>query len=766
MLFKFWESFFKSDFFIHGGGSSSSYEIQKSLRFRASASAYLSRTTTATGNQDLWTWSAWLKRGTLSGAASYTLFASPIVPATSEESISFTNDALRWGDGATGENYATTGVWRDSSAWYHVVFAYDSNNATAGDRMKIYVNGERKTTSGSNMALNRNSNFTTTGKALALGRFSSLASAYFDGHMSEINFIDGQALTPSDFGQTDSTTGQWVPKAYTGTYGTNGFYLGFDDGTNTTTLGNDQSGNNNDWTLNNISLTAGITYDWMEDTPTNNYATLNALSQSGTLSTLSSANLGINCGSGSLSGRLSTIAINNKVYAEVLLSAVGNGTGVGVGFPRNGVVSYADSIVYLFNGTKSIYSTNTAYGAAYTTNTIGIAVDKNAGTVEFFRDNVSQGVITDSRITTDEQFFAHINQTSGGVSTANWNFGQRPFTYTPPTGFVASCTQNLTTPAIKRGDDYFNAKTRTGTGAVGSVTGQRFSPDLVWVKARSATLGSRIYDTVRGATKFISSNAVSAEGTSSNGLTAFNSDGFSFGADTDTGTNQNGTTYIDWMWDESVTAGFDIVSYTGNGANRTIAHGLGVVPKLIIIKKLSAISSAGWMVYHVNQNASPQNGNVYLSATAAYTADATVWNSTAPTSSVFSVGTHIDVNANTATFVAYLFAEVEGFSKFGSFVGNASADGQFVYTGHSARWVMIKCISTTSDWYIFDTARSSSNVVAAELNANLADAEVTVTSLDIVSNGFKMRLAGVPNSAQTFIYASFAECPFKYSNAR
>ena len=278
----------------HIGGAGAPYEIQKSLRFRANASAYLSRTPAVAGNRKTWTWSGWVKRGGL--GISYLMGAQANGNTwTSRFNLYFNADKLQIEEVTIGTAaqivVTTTALFRDPSAWYHVALVMDTPQATAANRVKLYINGAQVTAFSS--ATYPAQNFDTALNNNVANYFSYSNNIgtinYFDGYLSEINFIDGQALDPSYFGQFSAETGAWIPKKYTGTYGTNGFYLPFNDGSNLTNLTADRSGNGNNWTANNISLTSGVTYDWMDDTPTNNFAVLNAVHAG--RSTLTNGNL-------------------------------------------------------------------------------------------------------------------------------------------------------------------------------------------------------------------------------------------------------------------------------------------------------------------------------------------------------------------------------------------------------------------------------------------------------------------------------------------
>jgi hypothetical protein len=767
-----------------GVGGSQNYEIKKSLRLRGSASAYLSRTFTLT-NRRTWTWSAWVKRGALTTTGT-TMGLFEGYSGVNDSTRIFLNNSgseLGFADIKAGvaNIVSTSADYRDPSAWMHVLVALDTTQATAANRVKLYINGVQQTSLRSSGYPAQNTD-TYVNAALAhyVGNEASSANRTFDGYMSDVHFIDGQALTPSDFGQTDSATGAWVPKKYTGTYGTNGFYLGFSDGTSLTTLGNDESGNNNDWTLNNISLTAGTTYDWMDDTPTNNFPVVLSNGEAAGINggSILDANLRFACltGGNPSQPRISFLGqCVGKIYFEVTVASAG-GFGivsVGVSNTRQPVTStYSTSppsgFITIGNGGSVGFTT---YG------TYGVAIDFDSGQVWYINtagsyvsgDPVAGTSPSVSYTPTGNEFPYLVSyRTSGnnGAGTCYPNFGQQPFAYTPPAGFKTLSTKNLPTPAVKRGDRYFDANTRTGTGASFSVTGKRFSPDLVWTKSRSAATDHVIYDSVRGATKQIESNTTTAETTEATGLTAFNADGFSGGALAQI--NTNAATYVDWMWEEA--AGFfDIVTYTGTGVARTVAHALGVVPAVMIVKARN-VAGTNWIVYHKANTAAPETDYLALNTSAA-TADLnTVWNDTAPTSSLFTIGTDASLNANGNTYVAYLFAEVEGFSRFASYTGNGSADGPFVWCGFRPRWIMWKRSDGVADWSILDATRDEFNLADSYLTPNSAIAETVGSSvqLDIVSNGFKVRgtWQGMNANGGTYIFIAFAETPFKYANAR
>ena len=316
---------------------------------------------------------------------------------------------------------------------------------------------------------------------------------------------------------------------------------------------------------------------------------------------------------------------------------------------------------------------------------------------------------------------------------------------------------------IDKPSDYFNTKLYTGTGSELAITGVGFQSDMTWIKGRSGATEHVLTDSVRGVTKEISSNDTGAEETVAQGLTAFGSDGFTVG--TDGSYNTSSATYSSWNWKESATAGFDIVAYTGNGSSgNTVSHNLGAIPSMMIIKNLSGTTS--WIVYHHKNTSAPATDVLRLDTTAATADDDSMWNDTAPTSSVFTLGSTSSANGSGTNYIAYLFAEKQGYSKFGSYTGNGNADGTFVYTGFKPAFVMLKKTSGTGNWQMFDDKRVGYNPDNDVLRANLSNTECTsCVKIDTLSNGFKLRNTdGDGNtSGGTYIYMSFASEPFTTS---
>ena len=749
--------------------------LSKSLRFRSSASAYLSRTPSGAGSSTSFTFSTWVKRGTLGIQQNY--YHSGGANANGFFGFTSTNTFSCLAFNSVGANYAwySTMVFTDPSSWYHIViqgFASSSGNSYGGVELALYVNGTQRTFTGTPYGSPTTTNRLTDATAKQVG--ADITNAlYYDGLLADFYYVDGQSLTPSSFASTNATTGQWSPAKYTGTYGTNGFHLTFANTTSTTTLGYDTSGNGNNWTTNNISLTAGSTYDSMNDVPVAysataaNYCVINPNANSGP--TITNGNLNQSGSSGFSQYVASTMGMSasGKYYCELTCVTLGSEFTVGICTDQgstNYVGGTSTSWGYYTNGNKYNNGSGSAYGATYTSgDLIGVAFDAGAGTLTFYKNGTSQGTAF-TGLTSGTYFFTMSTRTSGGASTGTANFGQQPFTYTPPSGYNALNTYNLSTPSIPQGNVYMNAVLQLGsavnTGAnLFSQSG--FTYGLAWGKDRTSSNNNQLVDTVRGTSNVIQSNTTSAETTYSAPTSSDNCVAWVWNAQNASGANSNGT--INSTVSVSTTAGFSIVTWTYNGSG-TIGHGLGAVPQMIIQKDRTS-GTYNWDVYHVSIG---NTKRAILNSSAIPDVE-NVWNNTTPTSSVFSIGSSWYTNGD--NIVSYCFAPVAGFSSFGTYSGNSS--NQFIYTGFQPKWVMVRLSGPSGggSWTVFDTSRSPYNLEALRLQPNSSNAEASTGSNGIngLSNGFQ--LVGDYNggdtnlSGYTYIYAAFASNPFAYSNA-
>ena len=441
------------------------------------------------------------------------------------------------------------------------------------------------------------------------------------------------------------------------------------------------------------------------------------------------------------------------------------------------------------------------------------AFDADNNTIKFFVGGSQTGntISLDSPNGLGWKTYAATGQ-SGSVDNSYWNYGQDSsfagektsgsaeatdgegigdFYYTPPSGYLALCTANLPEPTIgansvTQADDYFNTVLYTGASSGQGITGVGFQPDWTWIKSRSHGSSHVLTDTSRGVTKSLFSDTAVVESTLAGGVTAFGTDGFTLG--TEGTVNTDTRTYVAWSWkanggtatasgsesgnnpaysvQANPTAGFSIVTYTGTGATGTVPHGLGVVPQMMIFKNRG--SAGNWAIYHGENTAAPATDVIYLNLTNATADTVNMFNDTAPTSSVFTVDTNGNLNEDGVAHVAYIFANVEGYSKFGSYTGNGNVDGAFVYTGFRPAFIITKLSSHVSSWSIVDTTRDPFNIVNQYLLAESNSAEGDFDSFDILSNGFKARTTNAERngSGRTVIYMAFAEAPFKYANAR
>ena len=781
-----------SDFYV--------YKINQSLRFNDGDTPSLTRTFGSAGDRKTWTWSGWVKRATL---GEQDIFGDN-TSSSSDGFIKFRSDnTLQFGSyvGSYQFDIRSSALFRDVSAWYHIVVAYDSANGTAALRQRLYVNGTEvsygtQTNSSQNHETKINNNVSH-----AIGHFANSGGVqYFDGYLAEINFIDGTALTPASFGETKE--GVWVPKSSSGlTFGTNGFYLPFDD---SSAIGDDESSNTNDFTANNLSA-----YDVVPDSPTNNFSTMNPLLTDTTRTTFSEGNLKTVNSAASTSG--SSIAVNSgKWFVEMVCTAkTASNAMIGIctvdGFDgerqldesQNGGSGHG----YVMNATK--LPGGASYGATWAIDDIiGIALDLDStqNTVTFYKNGSSQGAIN-----IDNALYVFCNSNGQGSSTVTYvtNFGQDgtfagektaqgnadgegvgDFYYSVPSGYLALCTKNFPDPTIgptadTLATDHFNTVTYTGpiaaaaaAGTTGAVTGVGFQPDWVWIKTRSTLNNHEVFDSVRGVatdgTKGLIPNTAAAEQTSNlnGGLYSLDSDGFTVVAGTDSGGRSNETgsddrTYASWNWkaggsassntngtitssvSANTTAGFSIGTYTGNGnGNQTVGHGLSSAPELVIIKQRSGGND--WVVFD-KFRADTEDYLRLNTANDYYDYGARLLDTPTSTLLPLTYAPSGYTSDNGATYVFYAFHSVEGYSKFGKYTGNGADDGPYVFTGFRPAWVLIKRTDSSDSWMLMDNKRSDSgggNVIDKHLRPDSSSEEndpggSPPVELDFLSNGFR-----------------------------
>ena len=784
------------------------YDIERSILFIDGDYSYLYRNPPSAGNRQKFTISVWWKpakndQNNLADAR--ILSAGPqSLGDANYFSFSYLNSEgslhLENGSGSL----RTTAYFRDVTAWYHAVIAVDSTQSTASDRWKLYINGQRITDFSQENYPAQNQNFSWNNNTPhSIAREEYQFRRYFSGYIADIQNVDGQQLLPTEFGYTEFQTNIWRPKRYEGTYGTNGFWLKLSDnsGTTATTLGRDYSGNGNNFTPNAVSLSTSThheNYSSVLDTPTNNFPTWNPYRvvyggyvYDGNLKQKTTSYQ-------SYPEVWNTMGMTRgKWYCEYYVTGGANGPSVSGGIKVQTMQPATDGGPGIgYQNPPDSKGTGGGASPGYGSGTlVGIAYDAYKGIVTFYKNGSVYGSTAHDDVDTNLTWFFGAAGYSYNPDTDRKlfytaNFGQRPFTYTPPTGFVSLCQKNLDLlpvditdvssegqgSVVLRPQRFFDTLTYSGTGATQSITGLEFSPDLVWIKKRNEAAFHQIFDTLRGPTKGLFPNATNAEYQDSGNLQSFTSGGFT--ADGFNGTNASGGTYVAWCWKAGGAAianndgaiastvsvnkesGFSIVGFQPTAASTavTIGHGLGVAPHMIIVK--SRGSSANWDVFHNSPGSSLGAGNkLYLNGTNSQISSA-AWGSTLPTTSVFTFNPGSQNNNN---HIAYCWHSVPGYSKIGVYRANGNANGPYEHTGFKPAWIMIKNQSNSSaPWYIIDNKRSPHNERKISLKPNATDAEATDSNfIDFYSMGFKLRTSGGyvngGNSSDRIIYMAFAE---------
>ena len=772
-------------------------QIQRSLRFNSGDNEYISRTCSSEGNRVKWTWSGWVKKTRL-GRTSYGLLTSQ------NDGDGGGNNgigSIYWGsDDKIHVYYDTTGsnpygainnnLYRDTNSWYHIVWQVDAANSTS----KVWVNGVEQSVgvqpvSGYNYTMNQ------SGKRMTIGADAWDLATYSDTYIAETHFSDGQLYAASDFGYTDAQTGQWRPKngnviKSNITYGTNGFWLDFRDATSTTTLGYDYSGNGNHWTLHNMSVTNNYNVNFTSDTPTSNFCVMSNIDKYN--ATITNGGLEMTQASDPCRARGTHAMPPNtgKYYYEMEVQAgasyiFGMKSTLRLGSGTSG--DEGEICYYGHNGNKNIgntdgSTTSSSYGATYVAgDTVAILYDSDSGEVYFYKNNTSQGLAISGINSETYQPYTYLDN-YGTTPIVHFNFGQRPFKYTPPTGARGLSSKIFPSPVpagVVNPRRHFDSLLYTGNGSDGhKITGLEFKPDLVWFKMRSSTANHDLYDSVRGGNKRLIPNDTSGESTYSNLIQSFNEDGVTLGTSQEM--NKNSETFVAWCWKAggaAVTntvgnisaqvsandeAGFSIITYTGDGnTSGNVGTGLRSTQPLAwaIVKRRD--NTSDWQVghhgsgngvnfaYHTNLNdySAVSGSTPYHMATQSATNGDRLYLAEGGLTS-------------SATYVAYVWQERPGYSKFGRYKGNGSSDGTMIYLGFKPAYFVLKGVHDDS-WYVYDNKRDPINPVDREFNFHNTQTEASSHDIDFVSNGVKMRNS---NSSwnynnYTYMYMAFAEQP-------
>ncbi len=798
--------------------------IERSLRFYDDDSTHLSRTPSSASNRRTWTWSGWVRRSEISSTQGRLFGAGN----TSSDYFSIyfpSGDEFRvlWYEGS--QKLTTSAqVFRDSNSWYHFVVAVDTTQAVGGNRILMYANGVLLGRIQNDPAQNFETSVNSTSEH-NIGKWVSTVASYFDGYIAEVNFVDGFQLTPSSFGYTEFQTGIWRPKGYFGSYGTNGFRLDFSDNSATTavTLGKDRSGQGNDFTPNNFSVSAGVNNDSFLESPTakKEFATLNSNLQTSSSTEYRQGNLAFyTSGSTTVQTRANMSRNSGKWYAEFTLTTFTVRSGsypyIGVAQAENFSNTWTGDSGTAYQSQGGIWRNSSNIENGYSTyaagDVISVAINLDSSPPQvwwakngsYIRSGANPSTLTAGvNIEPASTSGTYTFTASLFANPGQWdaNFGQRPFAHSVPTGFKTLNTDNfsINTPSIIKPQKHFDSLIYSGTGSTQSITGLEFKPDLVWIKKRNDAAFHQIFDTVRGATKGLFPNSTNAEYQDSGNLQSFIEGGFT--ADGFNGTNASGGTYVAWCWkgggnsntfnvdgkgyasasaagitegNLAITgasinreAGFSIVKFTANNdASATIGHGLNSKPKFVVVKDTA--NSDDWQCKFIDDN-------MYVSFNH-NTAGSTSYGNFTATDTLINLG--YTWNNGSGTHVAYSWTNVPGYSKIGKYKALTSTDGAYVDLGFRPAFILIRPTNNFggsdqnySTWGLWDSTRSTSNVVTyggmLTVNTNYAEQvrgngsnDGALAAFDILGTGFKVRQSSYEvGYSGDYYYMAFAEQP-------
>jgi len=702
-----------------------------------------------------------------------------------------TNDRLNVAFDAAYTAYIPAMMFRDPTAWYHIVVRVDTTQVTSTDRVKVDVNGVEQTdiNTNHNMPQNTTTDLLRTGGTMAICRNEFGTDDYVDGLLADVHVQDGIVGAATDFGEFDAS-GVWKPITASVSYGTNGFHIDFRDSSD---LGDDESGNANDFTASGMG-----TDHQVADTPGRVYPIISPVDHVGT-STPATISEGGRKAAGWSNDRLIALSmpvIESGCYLEAVVDTAGDemfGLWVSSTKPLGAASTsspHTDSASCVLRvATNTVY--NEGSSSSFSPATISSAdvlmlaykdgqffYGKNGTWENSAVPNSETGELFTIASSSEKTIHFVIGRSGAGGPVYTIRTEEADWSYTAPTWAVPISSFNMPEAAVPKPSNYFDVALYTGNGtAIGSsgneISSLDFQPDLVWIKNRDAADGHRVFDAVRGATKYVVPDAQQAQVTDTESLSTFDADGFTVGDEV--GVNTNTENYVSWNWkgdgssgasnsdgtitttiNAIATTGVSFGTFTGNAtAGATLGHGLSAAPDFVFLQDISN-GSKQIAAYH-----SALGGTKYLvfDTTGSAVTSSIYWNDTDASSSVITIGSHSDVNASGQTFGFWAFTEVSGFSKFGSFEGNGNANGPVVYCGFRPALVICKSIDSTSSWHMHDYQREGYNVDNDDLYVDSASAEGTADQIDFLANGFKLRISTDPNVAETYVFMAFAENP-------
>jgi len=780
--------------------------ISKSCMFDDGDTAYLSRTPSSNGNAKTFTFSCWFKPCNL--GASKDLFGNAASSATpSIFYIMHYSDSTIYVQGNdSGSNLdlsiRTSTTFEDQSKWYHIVVRIDTTQSTDSDRSKIYVDGVEQSLQTTNYpALNAEFGTSQTSRPMVIGRYNYNNTRYLDGYLAEVNFADGQSYGPETFGVTDTTTGRWIPKSLSGiTYGTNGFRLQFAN-TAGQTIGDDTSGNTNDFTVTNLDAA-----DVSTNTPTNNLAIMSnyttsykqTLAQGNRQTTTTGSNQGypvmstlkmqtgkyyaeVRCASDGGGG---TLAIGCYYYPELANFSSGNfyvghsgsnGSGAGLWYVEG---SYNDQLRF-GTGSGFVATAESNFMNIDAGDVIGIAIDCDNNTITFYDDDGSNVGTTSILEHLKPVVFTALSNMSG-ISYI-WNYGDNGT-------FGGNETAGGNTDANGEGNFYHSVPAnhvmlkQDNLEAAENVT--KGIPDFMQIKNRDAADRWCWKDTLRGLNEYGSSasgapgSPVQFNSSITDGVRRTLKGGFQV-EDSDY-VNSQSESYVSFNWvanngvsatdtsgdlstelQANPTAGFSIAKFAVSGSGvKTWAHGLGAVPEFGHLWTYD--TGAYGTTYHHKMSATPAQNYTLMSSSGAIASFTNGWGTSGPSSTLWS-GTVGQLFSASYNYIFYSWVGIEGYSRFDTYVGNGSTDGTFVYTGFKPRTIWIKSTGAVSN-YVFDTIRYPNNPNGENVvyDGNYSEASTGNESLLIMSNGFKLTTTstGTNSNGTKYIYGAWAEHPF------
>ena len=713
-------------------------------------------------------------------------------------------------------------IYRDVNSWYHVVMQLDTTQSTSSDRVKIYVNGTQDTTFAGSYPSQNYDDYWSFGN-WRIGDYGGDYGYYYGARfmIADIYLLDGQSLDPTYFAFTETQTGIWTPKDYTGTFGDHGFHLEFkdDSAATATTMGKDTSGNANNFTPSNFSA-SGDGKSIKSDTPTNNKTTIDGLlnwTYDANGDTLREGNLKLTGSQGWKNVSTHKIDGTGKLYYEFVTTTMAGWQLLGIlvvtkGNLKNPTNQLTDSRIYGFASTQATYFggsyTSTSNVPSWTNNDVmGIKYEK--GILRLYK-NGTLATATATGIDQTKEIYAYIANDNASTPVGYARFDKDSWTQSANAGvdytWQLSEGRSRVNPTLIRSQRNFECLTYTGT-ATGSgtqtISDLEFSPDFVWIKGRAINYSHLLVDTVRGASKGLLTEETNAEETTNQYgmITSFEVNGFTMTRGSNDGGKccENTQTYVAWCWKAGGSSntfnvdgkgyataaaagitdgtlaltgasintknGFSIVTYVGTGSAGTVGHGLGKKPTFWLMKNTS--DTSGWFTYYTATDGSLDY--LYLNTTAAKA------NSGASAPTTTTVGATSSLSTSGDTWIVYAWTDIPGFSQFGSYTGNGSSDGAYVELGFRPAWLLVKRIDDSKSWFLWDNKRDPYNLAVNDIypNQEYAENNFANNEVDLLSNGFKLRNSNTTINADggQYIYMAFAEqpgtTPFDtFSNAR